>query len=116
MENEKLREGYKKWKSQDQEALKLAKLEQKAFVLARVDELDAKLGSKARVKTFLQQIPDKFVVNHAKSIVGKRSLTNAIRCKCLDCACWQTEEVKNCETITCPLWKLRPYQKKDKKL
>ena len=31
----------------------------------------------------------------------------AIREKCLDCCCWQREEVRKCTAIHCPLW---PYR------
>lgn len=31
----------------------------------------------------------------------------AIRAKCLDCVCWQANEVRACENKRCPLW---PYR------
>ena len=41
---------------------------------------------------------------------GKPSKALALKAKCLDCACYQTEEIKNCQSVTCPLWRVRPYQ------
>ena len=31
----------------------------------------------------------------------------SIRLKCLDCTCEQSQEVRFCEAITCPLWRYR---------
>lgn len=31
----------------------------------------------------------------------------AIRAKCLDCSCWQTQEVKLCDRVNCPLYPFR---------
>jgi hypothetical protein len=33
--------------------------------------------------------------------------SKAIRAKCLDCVCWQPSEVRECTTVTCPLWRWR---------
>lgn len=40
---------------------------------------------------------------------SKKAIINA---KCLDCCCFNREEVANCTVISCPLWKVRPYQSK----
>ena len=34
-------------------------------------------------------------------------MSRAIKERCLDCVCWQREEVKRCKTMTCPLWRFR---------
>ncbi len=43
----------------------------------------------------------------------------AIRAKCLDCTCYQIQEVKLCEALNCPLWPFRaghhPYKKSPSK-
>lgn len=44
---------------------------------------------------------------------AKRSakrLRSAIKAKCLDCACWQFQEVLQCVAINCPLYELRSSQ------
>ena len=35
----------------------------------------------------------------------------AVKAKCLDCTCWQPLEIQKCQIVTCPLWRVRPYQK-----
>jgi hypothetical protein len=41
---------------------------------------------------------------------GRPSKAQAVKAKCLDCACWQTKEITECRSVTCPLWRVRPYQ------
>lgn len=41
---------------------------------------------------------------------GKPSRTRAIKAKCLDCSGWQVAEIRDCTSVTCPLWRVRPYQ------
>ncbi len=45
-----------------------------------------------------------------------RTPMKAIRAKCLDCSCYQVNEVKLCSTINCPLYAYRlgknPYRVK----
>jgi hypothetical protein len=38
------------------------------------------------------------------------SLRAAVTLKCLDCSNWQTEEIRHCTVIDCPLYPVRPYQ------
>ena len=42
---------------------------------------------------------------------GQTGLTEAVKAKCLDCSCWQREEITDCRVFACPLWAHRPYQK-----
>lgn len=39
-----------------------------------------------------------------------KSRKNAIAAKCLDCCCYQQEEVRLCQANACPLWEYRPYK------
>lgn len=41
---------------------------------------------------------------------GSKSKALALKCKCLDCCCYQRLEVAKCGAQHCPLWRLRPYQ------
>ena len=41
--------------------------------------------------------------------IKKRSLAAAVKSKCLDCSCWQSVEIKNCQCVACPLFEVRPY-------
>lgn len=44
------------------------------------------------------------------------SAQKAIKAKCLDCCCYQKDEVRQCTSNACPLWPFRlgrnPYKKK----
>jgi len=42
----------------------------------------------------------------------KVPVAKAIKLKCLDCCCWDRNEITNCTVRQCGLWKLRPYQEK----
>lgn len=44
-----------------------------------------------------------------KAFSGKSKAT-ALKAKCLDCCCYQRNEVEKCTTESCPLWQYRPYQ------
>ena len=46
---------------------------------------------------------------------GQTGLTEAVKAKCLDCGCWQIDEVRNCTIFTCPIWDFRPFQQKSGK-
>ena len=37
------------------------------------------------------------------------SRARAIKAKCLDCSCFQREEIVRCTVKSCPLWLVRPY-------
>jgi hypothetical protein len=47
------------------------------------------------------------MVAKAKAKGGLRTL---LKLKCLDCCCWQREEVRRCTCVACPLHPVRPYQ------
>ena len=39
-----------------------------------------------------------------KKLMAKRQRAARIRCKCLDCCCYQEAEVRKCPSKDCPLW------------
>ncbi|MBU0678452.1 MAG: hypothetical protein KJ626_10075 [Verrucomicrobia bacterium] len=46
---------------------------------------------------------------------GKTSPRQAIKAKCLEC-CWMDEAaIRECTAPACPLWGLRPYQRRSRK-
>ena len=55
-------------------------------------------------------------LNHAALYVdaleGRLTLKNSVKAKCLECSTWQQDEVTNCTVKACPLWHIRPFQKK----
>ena len=70
---------------------------------------DIEKDRQACLKQTREQFP-KYVSNLEKVYYGKKSFIRAIKAKCLDCCCWQREEVRNCQSYACPLWNLRPFQ------
>jgi sulfur transfer protein SufE len=71
--------------------------EQKTKVLKRLSEI------KSKTERYAQLFE---VIYKSESIRGSA----AIRAKCLDCCAWQSNEIRHCESVTCPLWRLRPFQ------
>jgi hypothetical protein len=47
--------------------------------------------------------------NYDEAVSGK-SRKAAIKAFCLECVCWQKEEVRLCTGLECPLYRYRPYQ------
>lgn len=41
-----------------------------------------------------------------------KKLREAIAMKCLDCVCCQPNEILRCEINDCPVWELRPKEKR----
>jgi hypothetical protein len=67
-------------------------------------------ATKTRQAAYLRRVPVK-----SRGIVGKAfgqscSPRQAIKAKCLDCSCFDREEVRDCRVSVCPLWPWRPYQ------
>ena len=65
---------------------------------------------KERLKDIRKNSPTMLSV-FERAYVGK-SRSAAIKAKCLDCCCYQRNEVKLCTTVACPLWNYRPFQGK----
>jgi hypothetical protein len=55
------------------------------------------------------QMPRSYRANYDKAVGGK-SLRASINAFCLECVCWQIEEIRNCSDFACPLYAVRPYQ------
>jgi hypothetical protein len=62
-----------------------------------------------RLKDIAARSPSRAVLFRSV-YTGKPSKALAVKAKCLDCCCWQSEEIKQCQSVTCPLWRVRPYQ------
>jgi hypothetical protein len=60
-----------------------------------------------------KQIPDIHRANYNKALRG-RSMKAAIKAFCLECVCWQKEEVRLCTSLACPLYPYRPYKQRSK--
>ena len=55
------------------------------------------------------QMPRSYRATYDKAVSGK-SLRAAVNSFCLECVCWQIEEIRNCTDLGCPLFAIRPYQ------
>ena len=55
------------------------------------------------------QMPRSYRAVYDRAVKG-RSLRAAINSFCLECVCWQIEEIRNCTDLGCPHFSLRPYQ------
>jgi hypothetical protein len=57
----------------------------------------------------LAYIPRAYRKTYARAVAGK-SLRACINSQCLECVCWEREEVRLCTDLACPLYAVRPYQ------
>lgn len=64
-----------------------------------------------RQQVYINSKPLTMTNVYTKAFNGGRAA--AIKAKCLDCTLDTREEVRNCEAYLCPLWAVRPYQRKD---
>jgi len=55
------------------------------------------------------QMPRAYRATYDRAIGGK-SLRAAINSFCLECVCWQIQEIRDCTDLACPLYAVRPYQ------
>lgn len=58
----------------------------------------------------LNGVPKRYLNQYVKSLCGELTSKPVIKIKCLECSCWQREEIKNCTVKSCPLWQVRPYK------
>jgi hypothetical protein len=65
---------------------------------------------KARIEQGLKDMPPIYRGSYRKAIQGK-SLRAAVNSFCLECCGWQRNEVRDCSSLACPVYKLRPYQR-----
>jgi len=63
----------------------------------------------AQVAKRRAEMPRSYRACYDKAVNGK-SLRAAINSFCLECICWQIEEIRQCTDLACPLYAVRPYQ------
>jgi hypothetical protein len=66
-----------------------------------------------RIRKHRADIPRIHRKTYDKAMQGK-SLKSAIKAFCLECCCWQKEEVRLCTSFACPLFLYRPYKENSK--
>lgn len=89
------------------EAKSVKRAETEAQITAWLESADTNLKSQ------FSNVPDLYRGLAFSSLTGKASRTQAIKAKCLECCCWQREEVRVCSIKTCPLNPIRPFQKSE---
>jgi hypothetical protein len=62
----------------------------------------------AAIDEMRRTTPERFLPVVDQIAAGSR--TAGVKLRCLDCAAWQTPEVRNCPVTACGLWPFRPYQ------
>lgn len=67
-----------------------------------------------RIKLQYKNVPQSMRNLFLSVFATKPTMSKCVKLKCLDCCCFDKTEVTKCTTITCPLWEVRPYQKKEK--
>lgn len=60
-----------------------------------------------------KHIPDNCLKIYDKAMLGK-SLRAAINARCIDCCGWNKAEVHKCPAMSCPLWLVRPFQRRQR--
>jgi hypothetical protein len=71
--------------------------------------MDIQQQRQMRIGERREQMPRSYRATYDKAVSGK-SLRAAINSFCLECVCWQIEEIRNCSDLGCPLYAVRPYQ------
>jgi len=54
-------------------------------------------------------MPERYRANYDQAVSG-RSRAAAVKAICLECVCFQKEEVRLCTSLACPLYPYRPYK------
>jgi hypothetical protein len=67
-----------------------------------------------RIRKRRADIPKIYRKTYDTAMQGK-SLKSAVKAFCLECVCWQKEEVQLCTSLACPLYPYRPYKQGSKK-
>lgn len=63
-----------------------------------------------KISKRIAEIPKRYRKIYKKA-VETNSKAAAIKAFCLECVCWQKNEVINCSCLACPLFGVRPFIK-----
>jgi hypothetical protein len=75
-----------------------------------LEKPDLELLRKQKVASRIAEIPKKYRKIYRKAVQDNNK-NAAIQSFCLECVCWQKNEITNCSCLACPLFGLRPYAK-----
>jgi hypothetical protein len=65
---------------------------------------------KQKIARKIAEMPKKYRKIYRKAVENNNK-DAAIQAFCLECVCWQKNEITNCPCLACPLFGLRPYTK-----
>lgn len=68
---------------------------------------------RASVDERADSVPKLYRFGYLTAAGGTASPRDAIKAHCLECVCWQREEVIQCTALACPLYAYRPFQDKE---
>lgn len=90
----------------DQEARRLS-IETKEKNRAEIEDFISKNTVRSNYIKLIPRLYQHLMYNVFSS---KKGYAKAVKAKCLDCSCFQKNEIKDCSVEICPLWNVRPYQ------
>jgi hypothetical protein len=76
----------------------------------QTDKSSMELLREEKIANRMAEIPKKYRRIYKKA-VESRSKSAAVKVFCLECVCWQKNEIINCSCLTCPLYGVRPFIK-----
>jgi hypothetical protein len=66
-----------------------------------------------KINKRLGEMPRIYRQVYEKALAGK-SRSAAVKAFCLECVCWQKNEIIFCTSCACPLFAVRPFVKREK--
>ena len=72
------------------------------------------LKRQQKIERKIKDIPRMYRKIYEKAVTGS-SKPAAVKAFCLECVCWQKNEIINCTAVTCPLYAVRPFVKRRRK-
>lgn len=64
----------------------------------------------ASIQKKAKRIPPLYRQGYLRAVSGQASPRQAIKAFCLECICWQRNEIELCPSVSCPLYPYRPFQ------
>jgi hypothetical protein len=75
-----------------------------------MEAVTSETNRQQKIKNRIAEIPKRYRGIYKKA-VETNSKTAAIKAFCLECVCWQKDEIANCSSLSCPLYGIRPFKK-----
>ena len=62
-----------------------------------------------KIQRKLSDMPMSYRNNYKKALAGKNRAAG-VKAFCLECMAWQRTEVRDCNSVSCPLYPYKPYK------